>query len=98
MLCAMCRNIRVLYNFEPPTTDDEMRAAAIQFVRKVSGVARASETDRAAFETAVVAVHDATRVLLHQLTARAPLRTRQGEIDKARARWRSREARVRSGG
>jgi len=93
----MCRNIRVLYNFEPPTTDDEMRAAAIQFVRKVSGLARPSEVDRAAFETAIGAVHEATRTLLGGLTARAPVRTREGEIEKGRARWKLREARVRSG-
>jgi hypothetical protein len=92
----MCRNIRILYNFEPPTTDDEMRAAALQYVRKVSGLSRPSEVDRASFDAAVDAVHRATRDLLGQLTARAPIRTREGEIEKARARWKVREARVRA--
>ncbi len=91
----MCRNIRVLYNFEPPTTHDEIRAAALQYVRKVSGLAKANEADRAVFEQAVDAISETTARLVASLTARAPLRTREGEIDKAKARWKIREARMR---
>ena len=91
----MCRNIRVLYNFDPPTTTDEMRAAALQYVRKVSGLQKPSEADRAVFEQAIAEVMASTERLVHSLTARAPLRTREGEIEKARARWKIREARQR---
>lgn len=94
----MCRNIRVLYNFQPPTTPDEMRAAALQYVRKVSGVTKPSQADQAAFERAVDAVTATTQQLLASLTARSPVRTREGEQAKAKERWRIREARVRAGG
>ena len=94
----MCRNIRVLYNFQPPTTAEEMRAAAIQYVRKVSGVTKPSLADQAAFERAVDAVTATTQQLLASLTARSPVRTREGEQAKAKERWRIREARVRAGG
>ena len=93
----MCRNIRVLYNFEPPTTPDEIRAAALQYVRKVSGLPKPNEADRAVFEEAVNAVAATTAKLVSELTARAPVRTREGEIEKAKARWKLREARVRAG-
>jgi hypothetical protein len=92
----MCRNIRVLYNFQPPSTPEEIRAAAIQYVRKVSGLQRASSADEAAFAGAVDEVASATERMLASLQARAPLRTREGERDKARARWTVREARLRS--
>ena len=93
----MCRNIRVLYNFQPPTTEDEMRAAALQYVRKVSGLQKPSQLDEAAFTRAVEDVTAATERLLATLTARAPLRTREGEKEKARTKWKIREARMRSG-
>jgi hypothetical protein len=95
MLPGMCRNIRVLYNFEPPTTDDEIRAAALQYVRKVSGVTKPSAADQALFDEAIVAVTAATQRLVRNLTARGPVRTREGEIEKARARWTLRESRIR---
>jgi hypothetical protein len=91
----MCRNIRVLYNFEPPTTDEEIRAAALQYVRKVSGVTKPSAADQALFDEAIDAVTVATQRLVRNLTARVPMRTREGEIEKARARWTLRESRIR---
>ncbi|HSY21035.1 MAG TPA: DUF2277 domain-containing protein [Polyangiaceae bacterium] len=96
MLGTMCRNIRVLYNFEPPTTRDEIRAAALQYVRKVSGLPKPGEADRALFEEAVDAISETTERLVTRLTARAPVRTRDGEVEKARARWKLREARMRA--
>ena len=86
----MCRNIRVLYNFQPPTTQDEIRAASLQYVRKVSGLAKPSAADAAAFERAIEEVNAATQTLLASLVARAPLRTREGEIAKAKERWKIR--------
>ena len=82
----MCRNIRRLDNFEPPATDDEIRAAALQYVRKVSGATRPSQTNEAAFEEAVDAVAHATRHLLNHLTTPSPPRNREVEAAKARAR------------
>jgi hypothetical protein len=82
----MCRNIRVLHNFEPPTTDDEIEAAAIQYVRKVSGTTRPSTANREAFDEAVRAVAEATRTLLDGLVTKAPPRDREVEATKARAR------------
>jgi hypothetical protein len=89
----MCRNIRVLYNFDPPTTADEIRAAAVQYVRKVSGLAAPSAADRAAFERAVDEVAATTGSLLGALQARAAVRTREGEREKARLRGLARVAR-----
>ncbi len=89
----MCRNIRVLYNFQPPTTVDEIRAAAIQYVRKVSGLARPPAVDAEAFERAVGEVSAATRRLLGSLRARTAVRTREHEREKARARGERRAAR-----
>ena len=86
----MCRSIRVLYHFDPPTTPDEIRAAAVQYVRKVSGLARPGAADAAAFERAVDEVAAATRKLLGSLTAQTAVRTREGEREKARARWKAR--------
>lgn len=94
----MCRNIRVLYNFEPPTTPDEMRAAALQYVRKISGLQKPSGADAAAFEQAVNDVTAATERVLGALQARTPVRTRDGEKARARARWKLREARMRGTG
>jgi hypothetical protein len=82
----MCRNIRVLHNFEPPTTDDEIMAAAVQYVRKVSGTTRPSATNQEAFDAAVRAVTAATRTLLDSLVTKAPPRDREVEATKARAR------------
>jgi hypothetical protein len=89
----MCRNIRVLYNFEPPTTEEEIRAAALQYVRKVSGLKAPSFVDRPGFDEAVNTIATATERLVASLKARAPVRTRQGEQERARARWKLREAR-----
>lgn len=89
----MCRNIRVLHHFEPPTTDDEIRAAALQYVRKVSGLPRPPGVDAETFERAVEEVADATRRLLRGLRARTAVRTREGEREKARARGERRAAR-----
>ena len=94
----MCRNIRVLYNFQPPSTQEEIRAAALQYVRKVSGLQKPSSADEPAFARAVDEVAAATERVLASLQARAPVRTREGERDKARARWKLREARMRSPG
>jgi hypothetical protein len=82
----MCRNIRTLYNFEPPATDDEIRAAALQFVRKVSGFTRPSQANAAAFERAVAAVAGAAHELLGSLVTQAPPRDRATAAAQARAR------------
>ena len=89
----MCRSIRVLANFEPPTTDDEIMAAAVQYVRKVSGSTRPSAANQAAFDEAVRAVTDATRTLLAELVTNTPPRDREVEAAKARARAAERYAR-----
>ena len=89
----MCRSIRVLYNFDPPTTAEEIRAAAVQYVRKVSGLARPGAADAAAFERAVDEVAAATGKLLRSLNAQTAVRTREGEHEKARARWKARAER-----
>jgi hypothetical protein len=94
MLAGMCRNIRVLYNFQPPTTESEIRAAALQYVRKVSGLNAPSVADQEAFERAVAEVTASTERLLGVLKARSPLRTREGEQLKARARWAARKPRL----
>lgn len=90
----MCRNIRVLYNFEPPTTPEEVEAAALQYVRKVSGLRAPSVADRAAFERAVHEIAHATEHLMASLAARTAVRTREHEREKARARGARRAARV----
>jgi len=73
----MCRNIRTLYNFEPPATEDEVRAAALQYVRKISGYRKPSQANEAAFERAVEAVTAASLQLLGELVTAAPPRARQ---------------------
>lgn len=90
----MCRNIRVLYNFEPPATDDEIRAAALQFVRKVSGFTRPSQANEAAFERAVDEVAAASRRLLASLTTGAAPRDRETEAARARERAKARHGRA----
>jgi hypothetical protein len=82
----MCRNIRPLFNFAPPATDDEIRAAALQFVRKVSGFNAPSQANHEAFDAAVDAVAAASRALLEGLVTRAEPRNRDDEAMKARAR------------
>ena len=82
----MCRNIRVLHNFEPPATDSEVRDAALQYVRKISGASKPSAANAEAFERAVDAVTAATRELLDALVTTAPPKDREVEAAKARAR------------
>ena len=82
----MCRNIKTLFNFEPPVTDQEIRAASLQFVRKVSGFTRPSKANEAAFLAAIDEVAAASRHLLGALETTAPPRTREAEAAKARAR------------
>lgn len=91
----MCRNIRVLNNFEPPATGDEIEAAAIQYVRKVSGFTKPSQANEAAFAEAVAAVTEATRTLLGDLVTTAPPKDRAVEAAKARARAAKRYGEVR---
>jgi hypothetical protein len=86
----MCRNIRTLHNFEPPATEGEVQAAALQYVRKVSGSTRPSQANQAAFDEAVEAVAHATQHLLDHLTTAAPPKNREDEAAKARARARER--------
>jgi hypothetical protein len=82
----MCRNIKTLYNFKPPATDEEIRASAVQFVRKLSGFTRPSKTNEAAFNHAVEQVTRAAHELLDSLVTNAPPRDREVEAAKARAR------------
>ena len=82
----MCRNIRMLYNFEPPATEDEIRAAALQFVRKISGFAKPSAANEAAFDRAVDEVAKASSKLLSSLVTTASPRNREVEAAKAHAR------------
>jgi hypothetical protein len=86
----MCRNIRQLHNFEPPATSEEVRAAALQFVRKVSGSARPSQANQAAFDEAVDEIAHVTQHLLEHLTTSAPPKDREVEAAKARARAQTR--------
>jgi len=88
----MCRNIRTLFNFEPPASDEEIRASALQFVRKLSGFAEPSRANAAAFRRAVDEVSDAARRLLDALETARPPRNREAEAVKARARARARFA------
>lgn len=82
----MCRNIRTLYNFEPPATEEEVRAAALQFVRKVSGFNKPSKANEAAFHLAIEQVTDAARTLLDSLVTTAEPRDREIEANRARAK------------
>lgn len=82
----MCRNIKILFNFEPPATDDEIRAASLQFVRKVSGFNKPSKVNEAAFFAAVDEIASSTRRLLDMLETNAPPKSREKEAAKARAR------------
>ena len=82
----MCRNIRTLFNFEPPATEDEIRASSLQFVRKLSGFTHPSKANEAAFEQAVEEVADAARRLIVSLSTTSPPRDREIEAAKAKAR------------
>jgi len=88
----MCRNIRTLFNFEPPATDDEIRASALQFVRKLSGTTKPSRANEAAFDRAVDEVTESARRLIASLHINAPPRNREEEARKARERARERFA------
>ena len=82
----MCRNIKTLHNFEPPATDEEVEAAALQYVRKISGAAKPSKANEAAFERAVAAVTAVSRRLLDELVTHAPPKDREVEAARAKAR------------
>ncbi len=88
----MCRNIRTLFNFEPPATEQEIRASALQFVRKLSGFAQPSHANEAAFNRAVDEVADAAGRLLDALQTASPAKNREVEAEKARVRARERFA------
>ena len=94
----MCRNIKTLYNFAPPATEDEVRASSLQFVRKLSGFNRPSRANQEAFDRAVDEVARAARQLLDALVTTAPARDRAAEAAKARARSAERFAGSRAGG
>jgi hypothetical protein len=86
----MCRNIKTLFNFEPPATEDEIHASALQFVRKLSGFNKPSQANEAAFDHAVAEVSDTARRLLASLHTNAPARDREVEAERARERSRQR--------
>ena len=88
----MCRNIRTLFNFEPPATKDEIRASALQFVRKLSGFTQPSRANEAAFARAVDEVSDAARRLIESLSTTSPAKNREAEAMKARERAKARFA------
>ncbi|MBN8981052.1 MAG: DUF2277 domain-containing protein [Rhizobiales bacterium] len=88
----MCRNIKTLFNFEPPATEDEIHASALQFVRKLSGFNAPSKVNEAAFNRAVEDVSAAARILLASLHTHAPAKDREAEAEKARERNRARFA------
>jgi len=92
-LTRMCRNIRTLHNFEPPATSQEVQAAALQYVRKVSGATHPSQANQAAFDAAVAEIAHVTQHLLDALVTTAPPKDREVEAAKARARAESRYAR-----
>lgn len=90
----MCRNIRTLFNFDPPATDEEVRAAALQFVRKISGFTKPSQANQAAFDQAVDEVADAARRLMRSLKTNATPRNREEWAARAKARAAQRYART----
>ena len=90
----MCRNIKILHNFQPPTTEDEVHAAAVQYVRKVSGMQKPSKANESAFEHAVEAITSITQQLLDDLVTHAPPRDRELEAQKRQARAAERFGRV----
>jgi hypothetical protein len=88
----MCRNIRTLYNFEPPATQHEVHEAALQYVRKISGFNKPSQANVEAFERAIAAVEEASARLLSELSTTAPPKDREVEAARRRARWEQRQA------
>jgi hypothetical protein len=90
----MCRNIRVLHHFAPPTTPEEIRAAALQYVRKVSGLSKPPQMDEAVFLAAIDDVARATTRLLDSLSVRGEARTREAEKARAKLRWTKRQTRL----
>jgi hypothetical protein len=88
----MCRNIRTLHNFDPPASDEEIQASALQYVRKISGSTKPSQANSEAFDEAVEAVADVTRQLLDRLVTTAPPKDREAEAAKAKARSEARFA------
>jgi hypothetical protein len=90
----MCRNIKTLFNFDPPASDEEIRAASLQFVRKLSGFNAPSKANKAAFDTAIDEVFEAAHRLMHALETTAPPRDRETEAEKARRRSAERFGRV----
>jgi hypothetical protein len=82
----MCRNIKTLFNFDPPVTEDEVKAASIQFVRKISGFTKPSKANEAAFSAAVVEIAEISSRLLHAMETTAPAKNREEEAAKAKAR------------
>jgi hypothetical protein len=90
LLCVMCRSIKPLFNFEPPATDEEIYAASLQFVRKLSGFNKPSQANKAAFDRAVEEVAQAARTLLDSLHTSAPPKSREVEAERARERARQR--------
>ena len=92
----MCRNIRPLFNFDPPATDEEIRAASLQFVRKLSGFTKPSKANQASFDQAVLDVADVARELIASLTTEAPARDRAEWAARARARSDARFGRTRT--
>ena len=90
----MCRSIHTLYNFEPPATHEEVHAAALQYVRKISGFTKPSQANAEAFEQAVEAVTAASERLLDELVTTAPPKNREAEASKKRLRWEQRAAAV----
>jgi hypothetical protein len=82
----MCRNIKILFNFDPPVTDEEVRAASLQFVRKISGFTKPSKANEKMFDAAVEEIAGASRRLLHSLETNAPPKNREEEAAKAKAR------------
>ncbi len=82
----MCRNIRTLYNYEPPATNEEIDAASLQYVRKISGFQKPSQVNSEAFETALKEISDSSRRLLESLITNAPPKDREAEAEKARER------------
>jgi hypothetical protein len=92
---TVCRNIRVLFNFQPPATPDEVHAAALQYVRKVSGTTKPSQQNEALFQESIERIAAITAELIDGLVTQAPPKDRQEEAAKARERWQKRDARIR---
>ena len=85
-MAAMCRNIKTLFNFDPPASDEEIHASSLQFVRKLSGSTKPSKANEAVFERAIEEVHAAAQRLIDGLVTNAPQKNREAEAEKARAR------------